>query len=188
MRTSTRLLSIFALATSALLITAPTAARAAAGSEQFVGHLINTTASARFTRPFTLEIDRYGSQADAQRLTGVLAARGQLALRDELWRRNAGYLSIGGGLGYPIAAAFSEETPSGRTIRVFLDRPLGFLETQYFRRSYSYPFTVIELSLDKNGNGEGLFIAAAKLQWHGDTLEVESLGVMPNRLLHVRAS
>ena len=193
MRSSSRLLSVFALAASAFLVTAPTAARAAAAPEpapeHFVGHLINTMASARFTRPFILEIDRYASAADAQRLTGVLAARGRLGLRDDLWKSNAGYLSVGGGLGYPIAAAFVEDTPAGRTIRVFLDRPLGFFETQYYFRSYRYPFTVIELTVDKDGNGEGRFILAANLRSRGaDTLEVESLGAMPFRLLHVRAS
>jgi hypothetical protein len=197
MRTSSRLLSVFALAASAFLVTAPPAARAAAAPEpapepapeHFVGHLIDTMASARFTRPFILEIDRYASAAEAQRLTGVLAARGRLGLRDDLWKSNAGYLSVGGGLGYPIAAAFVEDTPAGRTIRVFLDRPLGFFETQYYFRSYRYPFTVIELTVDKDGNGEGRFILAANLQSRGaDTLEVESLGAMPFRLLHVRAS
>jgi hypothetical protein len=189
MRTSTRLLTLFALATSAFLITAPTLARAAGNPEHFVGHLVNTMASARFTRPFILEINRYASEADARRLTSVLAARGPLGLRDDFWRSNAGYLSIGGGLGYPIAAAFAEDTPSGRTIRVLLDRPLGFFETQYYSRSYRYPFTVVELNVDKNGNGEGRFILAAHLQSHGaETLEVESLGVMPFRLLHLRAT
>jgi hypothetical protein len=189
MRTSTRLLTAIALATSVFLFTAPTLARAAGNPQRFVGHLIDTMASARFTRPFVLEIDRFASAADARRLTGVLAARGPLGLRDDFWRSNAGYLSIGGGLGYPVAAAFEQDTPSGRTIRVFLDRPLGFFETQYYSRSYRYPFTVVELNVDKNGNGEGRFILAANLQSRGaETLEVESLGVMPFRLLHLRAT
>jgi hypothetical protein len=193
MRTTIRLLSVFALAMSAFSSAAPAAAQAAPaapaaqGSEHFVGHLVNTTASARSTSPFILEIDRYANQADAQQLTGTLAARGQLALRDQLWNSNAGYISIGGRLGYPIAAAFVVETPTGRTIRVLVDRPLGFFETQYYSRSFRYPFAVVELNLDKNGNGEGNFIAAARLQQRGETLEITSLGTMPFRLLHVRA-
>jgi hypothetical protein len=188
MRKTTRLLSVLALATFALSFSAPTAARAAQGSELFVGHLVNTMASARFASPFVLQIDRWATQGDAQRLTGVLAARGEYALREDLWKSQAGYVRVGGRIAYPIAAAFVEETPSGRTIRVLLDRPLGFFETQYYSRSYHYPFAVVELNLDRNGKGEGRFIAAAKLQVRGDTLEIESLGPLPMRLLHVRAS
>jgi hypothetical protein len=194
MRTRTRLFSILELVMIGAAITAITAitANAAAGpaepSERFSGSLVNTVAGAHFSQPFILAVDRYASQSDVQRLTGILADRGAYSLRDELWKRTAGYLSVGGGLGRPIAAVFSQDTPTGRTIHVLMNRPLLAFETQYYTRSSKYPFTVVELNLDKNGQGSGRLIGAAKLQMHGDTLEIESLGIQPIHLLAVRAA
>jgi hypothetical protein len=81
----------------------------------------------------------------------------------------------------------SQETANGRTLHVVLNRPLSLREVQYFSRSSKYPFTVLELNVDKNGKGDGRLLGAAKMQMHGDTLEFESLGIQPIRLLAVRA-
>jgi hypothetical protein len=189
-RPRTRLSSIFQLAMAVAVTTAVAAGAAAPAApvERFSGSLVNTVAGARSSQPFILAVDRYASQSDVQRLTGILAEKGSYSLRDELWKRTAGYLSVGGGIGYPIAAVLSQDTPTGRTIHVLLNRPLFAFEAQYYTRSSKYPFTVVELNLDKNGQGSGRLIGAAKLQMRGDTLEIESLGIQPIHLLAVRAA
>jgi len=82
----------------------------------------------------------------------------------------------------------ANETPAGRTIHVVMNRVLSPFEVQYYTRSSRYPFAVIELNLDKNGRGDGRLIAAARLRWQGDTLEIESLGNQPFRLLAVQTN
>jgi hypothetical protein len=176
------------LAASLAMATTPMP-RPGAHSEHFTGALANLALGARFTQPFTLTVDHYSTEADLARWNAILAAKGPYALRDELWKQEDGHLSVGGRLGYPVAAVVSRETPSGRKLLVLLNRPLRNFEVSRFTRSSKYPFGYLELNLDRNEQGTGEFIAAAKLhQIDGNDLEVESLGVQPFRLLQVRAN
>ena len=199
MRTARKSLLIPALVLAAAAGTAIAAgtARAAASAasaaslahpDQFTGSLVNTVAGARSSQPFILSVDHYAGGAEVQYLTGLLAEKGPYSLRDELWKHSAGYLRIGGRLGYPVAAVLSQDTATGRKLTVVLNRPLSAFEVQYYARSSMYPFTVLELDLDQNGAGHGTLIGAARMRMRGDTLEVQSLGVQPLRLLAVRAS
>lgn len=197
MRTPRKSLLIPALvmaASAAIASVAGTAAAATAAGpaaehpDQFTGSLVNVLAGARFSQPFVLSVDRYADDAEVQHLTGLIASRSPYAVRDELWKHSAGYLRIGGRIGYPVAAVLSQDTATGRKLTVVLNRPLSGFEVQSFTRSSMYPFGVLELNLDRNGAGQGTMIGAAKMRMHGDTLTIESLGVQPLRLLAVRPS
>lgn len=192
MRTHIRQRAIFALALVSAMTTAVAAGAATAPvepamhPEQFTGSLVNLERGARFSQPFLLDVDHYATESEAQHLMDVLTAKGPYSLRDELWKNQAGYLSIGGGIGFPVGAVFSQATPDGRIVRVLLNRRLGNFEVQSYARSSKYLFTVVELHLDKNGKGDGLLVGDAKMQFSGDTLTVTSLGTLPVRLLAVR--
>ncbi len=162
------------------------AAAAAAPANEFTGNLVNVVGSARFNQPFTLGIDHYASAADLQQLAAALQTKGPYGARDKLWRKTAGYLSIGGRLGYPVAEVFAYDTPQGRSLYAVIDRPMRTFEVQYSTRSSKYPFSVVELNVDRSGKGDGTLIAAANLQVRGNKLEVKSLGVQPFRLLKVQ--
>jgi hypothetical protein len=191
MRKHAKLLKILGPAFAAALAMAVAAGAVPATAdhpEQFTGSLVNMVAGARFSQPFILSIDRYSSAADVQRFASTLSSTGAYSLVDELWRQSAGYVSVGGRLGYPVSVVLANETPAGRTIHVVMNRVLSPFEVQYYTRSSRYPFAVIELNLDKNGRGDGRLIAAARLRWQGDTLEIESLGNQPFRLLAVQTN
>jgi hypothetical protein len=68
-----------------------------------------------------------------------------------------------------------------------MDRPVQFWELWNNTRSVDYPFSFVEIDLDRNGEGEGRLIAAAKV-WMAPSgnLDIESLGAVPARLLNVR--
>jgi len=54
-------------------------------------------------------------------------------------------------------------------------------------RSLDYPFTYIELFMDRNGKGEGELIPAARVRATGaKSWEIENFGVYPARLTNVR--
>jgi hypothetical protein len=196
MRTASKSYWIPALilaAAAGTAIAAGSASAAAAGTDtvhpdQFTGSLVNTVAGARFSQPFTLSVDHYAGDAEVHHLTGLLAEKGPYSLRDELWKHSAGYLQIGGRIGYPVAAVLEQDTATGRKLTVVLNRPLSPFEVQYYARSSMYPFSVMELDLDQHGEGQGTLIGAARMRMRGDTLEIQSLGVQPLRLLAVRAS
>jgi hypothetical protein len=184
------LATLLAVAASASTEASPAAAgRPVAYSprpDQFTGNLVNTYRGARFNQPFTLSIDHYATGAELQQLADTLSAKGQNTLRDELWKGTVGFLSVGGRIGYPVAAVLSQDTANGRMIRVVMNRPLSTFEVQNYTRSSKYPFSVLELTIDRNGRGDGRLIGAAKLRMHGNELSFESLGSQPLRLLAVR--
>lgn len=193
MKTPARLHAILALAVVSAMTTAIAAGAASPRDpsgrpEQFTGSLVNLERGARFSRPFVLHVDHFATDGEIQRLTGILAAKGPYSLRDELWKNQVGYLSIGGGIGLPVGAVLVQDTPDGRTLRVLLNRRLANFEVQNYTRSSKYPFTVLELHLDRNGRGNGVLVGAAQMKISGDTLTVKSLGNLPVRLLAVRAS
>ena len=177
------------LTAAALMVADGSAAAEVPSAEQhFSGSLVNLVAGARRSQPFNLSVDHYSSEADLQRLAGILAAKGPYAVRDALWKSDAGNLKIGGGIGYPVGAVVSRDTPSGRKLWVLMNRPLRGFEVQYATRSSKYPFSVLELTLDGQGKGEGTLIGAAQMRLKGDDLTIVSLGVQPIRALAVRAN
>jgi len=153
--------------------------------EQFSGTLVNLIGGS--SAPVVIHVDRYSSDEEVARLKGILASKGPDALREALWDLEAGYIRVGGGLGYPIAVARSKpDGKGGRLVRLMLDRPLSFRELANDTRSTDYPFTFIELNLDRAGNGEGKMIAAAKVSLSGDSVDVENLGTQPIKILQVK--
>ena len=181
------IVSLLTVLTATSLLASPTP-EGTVHSERFTGALVNLYAGARSSRPFTLSVRRYSDPAELEKISHMLTKTGPYALRDRLWKEDAGTLSFGGGIGYPVAAVFSEEAPTGRTLRVIFNRPLRGFELSRITRSSKYPFGYLELHLDKNDNGDGNMIAAARLHPNGDTLDVVSLGSQPFRLVGIRAN
>ena len=157
---------------------------AQSGGEQFTATVANPVGGG--TSPVMIHIDRYSTDAQVQKLAGILRDKGPDALRDTLWDLEAGYIRVGGGLGYPIAVARSRQTDKGRVVRLMMDRPISFRESVNNARSTDYPFGYIEINLDGNGKGEGRFFAAAKVTMTAGTVDIESYSPQPLRLLGVQ--
>jgi len=163
---------------------------AAFAKPQLTGTLVAPagTAVRADSAPVVIHIDHYTEDAEAQRLEGILQRKGPNALRDALWDQEAGFIRVGGGLGYPIAAARSHQLPDGGTlIRLMIDRPIAQTEVINNLRTVDYPFAYVEIKLDRNGKGDGEFYQAAKVSMTGsDRLEVESYSPQPLKLLAVQ--
>jgi hypothetical protein len=132
-------------------------------------------------------LDRYSTDAEVQKLSGVLANKGPEAFRSALWDLEKGYIRIGNGLGYPITVATSKPTAQGRRIRLMMDRPVSFREFANSARSLDYPFSYVEINLGKGGKGEGQMFAAARISLTAGTVDVENYSFQPLKLLAVRA-
>jgi hypothetical protein len=175
----------------ALIALASLALSTAAFAEtQFTGNLVAPAgAFARTgTAPVVIHIDHYSSDAEVQRLAGILQQKGPNALRDALWDQEVGYIRVGGGLGYPIAAARSRPGDNGgRIVRLMIDRPISQREVINNTRTVDYPFGYIEIRLDASGKGDGQFYQAARVSMTGDTLKVENYSPQPLKLLAVKA-
>ena len=177
---------IFSLLTAALIAGAALAAPllAQSGGERFTATVANPVGGG--TSPVMIYIDHYSTDTEVQKLAGILRDKGPDALRDALWDLEAGYIRIGGGLGYPIAVARSKPSDKGRVIRLMMDRPISFRESVSGSRSRDYPFGYIEINLDNAGKGEGQFFAAAQVTMTAGTVDIESYSPQPLRLLAVQ--
>jgi hypothetical protein len=156
--------------------------------EQFTGRVVDAGgalpgATSAF---FTINIDEYTTDEEAMGFVSLLAEGGQDALEKALWDLDKGWIRVGGSLGYPLAITRSIKAEGGRIIRVMTDRPISMFESMRGLRSKDYPFGIIELQLDEEGKGEGRLIAAAQVEFNKEgTIEIESLGTEPLRLMNV---
>lgn len=86
---------------------------------------------------------------------------------------------------------YTEQSPlpdGGRRIAIMFDRYLTFWEVRNRPRTTDYPFTFIEVRVNKNGEGEGKMSALAKINFdkRNKVIVLEDFGSEPLRLQQVR--
>jgi len=138
-----------------------------------------------------IAIERWSTDEERERLRGILIERGADALLSALQKvkPRAGYIRPSSTLGWDIHYAREEPVgDGGRRVIIATDRPMSFWELRNQPRSVEYDFTLAELRLSKDGNGEGKLATAAKISWNPSTrtIEIEDYGIEPVRLTGVR--
>jgi hypothetical protein len=164
--------------------------QASTSPERFTGRLIDTggTAPGRSSTYFTLHIDGYTTDQEAQSLAQLLKSDGQDALLKALWEMEEnGWVKIGVNLGYQVVVIRSLPTPEGRVIRVLTDRPIQMAEVMNSLRSKDYPFGVIELKLGPDGTVEAVVIPVSQADFNEEgALEITAFGTRPFRIIKVK--
>jgi hypothetical protein len=76
----------------------------------------------------------------------------------------------------------------GRKITILTDRYISMWEARNQPRSFDYPFTLVEIRLDKDGKGEGKASVATKISFDKDKnqVELENYSSEPVRLNNVK--
>jgi hypothetical protein len=76
----------------------------------------------------------------------------------------------------------------GRQVILATDRPIGFWEASNQPRTFDYPFTILELRLDKDHRGEGKMLADTRIMINPRTndLVLEHYDTQPVRLNQIR--
>jgi hypothetical protein len=137
-----------------------------------------------------LVINRWSSEGERDRLLTVLLDKGPDKLLDVLQDMpRVGYLQRPGSLSYDLHYARSAPLPDGgERIVLATDRRIGFREQVNQPRSIDYPFTVIELRLDRNGEGEGKMSLATKITADKDNrlVVLENYDLQPVMLTNIR--
>ena len=134
---------------------------------------------------------RWSTVAERDTLMAVLMDKGPEALLDALrGTRRVGYIRTPNSLGYDLH--FAQQVPSedgGRRVIVATDRPISFWEAANQPRSIDYPFTLIELRLNRDGEGEGKMSIATKITANKEfnLIEFEDYAAQPVRLTSVRS-
>jgi hypothetical protein len=144
-------------------------------------------------------IERWSTPEERERLIQAMLERGQDALLEELRRMPShgrmrfptwqGPDPLGAQLGWDLRYAAREPLPDGG-FRVVLmtDRPVALWEAVNRPRSIDYPFTLIELHVDRSGEGEGKMSVATKINFDPkqNVIELENYATQPVRLQNVQ--
>jgi hypothetical protein len=116
-------------------------------------------------------VDRWSTEAERNRLVTLLLQQGPEKLLDVLEDLpRVGYIRLDGGLGYDLHYSQKIKGPDGgERVVLATNRPIGFWEAATSPRSINYPFTVIELRLNTDGEGEGRLSFATKITADNDS-------------------
>jgi hypothetical protein len=136
-----------------------------------------------------ISIDRWSTEADRNRLVTTLREKGPDALLDALQdMRPVGRIRTPDSLGYDLR--YAQETPAedgGRRIVIATDRPIGFWEAWARPRLIDYPFTVIQMQIDRSGRGKGTMSIATRIRAYDNTIELEDFASAPVMLTKIEA-
>ena len=136
-----------------------------------------------------IDITRWSTAAERTSLLAVLKKDGAEKLLDALQdTRPVGIIKTPDSLGYDLHYANQTPRPDGgRRIVIATDRPIGFWEASHRPRTIDYPFTVIQMEIDKDGKGKGTLSYATKIIPAGDTIVLENFGIQPVMLTEIKS-
>lgn len=152
---------------------------------------VNMGSPARWTT-LTVEmvVNRWSTDAERDRLMAVLMEKGADALLETLRDMpRVGYIRTPDSIGYDLH--FARRQPSGdggERVVLATDRYISFWEATNRPRTVDYPFTVIDLRIGPNGEGEGKMSLFAKVipDKESNTIVLEDYGTQPVLLNNVR--
>ena len=157
-------------------------------AERFTAAAINMNRGAAGT--IEIVVNRWSTAAERDRLMSVMLERGPDKLLDTLQDLpRVGYFRSPSSLGWDIH--FAQKTPvgdGGERVTLITDRRIGFWEAANQPRSIDYPFTVIELRLNRDGEGEGKMSVATKIiaDKGSNTIVLENYDLQPVLLTNVK--
>jgi len=136
-----------------------------------------------------LRVDRWSTDAERMRLINMLKSKGPDKLLDELkGMRSVGSIRTPDSLAYDLRYAHETKgEDGGRQIVLATDRPIGFWEAAHQPRTIQYPFTVIQMQIDRDGRGKGTLSYATKITVRGDVVELENYATQPVMLTEIQS-
>lgn len=137
--------------------------------------------------PVTIRVERWTGPEEQEKLLDVLRESGQDEFLKALNRAKVvGWISTPTSLRYDFYYAHQQPTETGRKIMMITDRPMQIAERMSASPSRDYPFSVIELHVDKDGRGTGTLAQLVQLRLSGNFLGIENLATSPIKLNDVR--
>jgi hypothetical protein len=146
-----------------------------------------------------IRIDRWSTPEERQHLITTMIERNSDALLRELQKMPAhGRFNIPGltgpdphelRLGHDLRYTWQTPQPDGgRRIVIVTDRYISFAEARNQPRTIDYPFTLFEIRVNKEGEGQGKVAVATKINFDKakNTMELENYSSEPVRLNTVK--
>lgn len=135
-----------------------------------------------------MRVTRWSSETERVKLVAALQ-KGSDALLEALRDlKSVGTIRTPDSLGYDLRYAHQEPgEDGGRRIVIATDRPISFWEARNQPRSIDYPFTVIQMEIDKNREGKGTLSFATKVMPRGNVIVLENFATSPVMLTKIEA-
>jgi hypothetical protein len=137
-----------------------------------------------------IAVDRWSTDKQREKLIDVMLKQGPDKLLDALQdEKPVGHFGAPGNLGWDLRFARKVPLPDGgERVVLVTDRRVGFREAVNQPRSIDYPFTVIELRLNKDGEGEGKMSVATKVIYDKEhnMITLENYDIQPVQLTNVK--
>ena len=157
-------------------------------AERFTAMAVNMDGGGSAT--IEIVVNRWSTEAERTKLLSVLMDKGPDKLLDVLQDMpRVGYFRSLQSTGYDIHYATHAPLPEGgERVVLATDRRIGFWEAANRPRSIDYPFTVIELRINRDGEGEGKMSVATKItaDKENQIITLENYGTQPVLLQSVR--
>jgi hypothetical protein len=150
---------------------------------------ISNTAPRSNASVVDIEIKRWSTDAERDQLLEIFRAKGQDGLLAALQKLPVvGGIRTPGSLNYDIHFARQRSgADGGREVFLMTDRYIGTWEAMNRPRTIDYPFTLIQLQLDKNDRGLGKASVATQITQEPDgTIVLENFSSQPVMLNEVR--
>ena len=172
----------------------PLSISAAEPLERFSGFVVNLGGAQPGDRTMSgvmeFTIERWSTAAERKALVDAFLAKGQDGLQSELSKKKAaGYMKLPNTLRYDLR--FARQIPGedgGRRIILATDREMTSREVINQPRTVDYPFTIIELRVNRENKGDGRFSALTKITANKkqQVVEIENYGDAPARITEVK--
>ena len=137
-----------------------------------------------------ISVDRWSTDKERDALVSAMVEKGPEKLLDALQdARPVGHFGAPGNLSWDLRFARRVALPEGgERVVLVTDRRIGVWEAANQPRSIDYPFTVIELRLNKDGVGEGKMSLATKIiaDKENNIVTLENYDIQPVMLNNIR--
>jgi hypothetical protein len=161
--------------------------------ERFTGFAINLNAGPN-TATVDFEIERWSTDEErAKLLTILVEEKNPYQANEKMFKvlqdmPKTGFIRTQRTLAWDLKYARQHKLPDGgRALILATDRPIGFREAVVQPRTMDYPFTIVEVRLNKNDEGEGKILAGTRLLIDKEkNLVLENYGQQPVRFNSIR--
>ena len=180
-----------AIAALLMLAAVVTYAQSNAPAERFTANAVSTSPQYGTGQQIVeITVDRWSPNAERERLVSALQTKGPDELLKQLQKNKPlGRIRTPDSLGYDLR--YAQQTPlpeGGRMIVIATDRPIGFWEATQHPRSFDYRFTVIQMKLDREGNGTGTLSYATRITAHeNNVIGLEDFATQPIMLNNIKS-
>lgn len=196
------MISAIALIAGLLVASAPVATQTHGEKLRITAFAVNmSNIGTGGTATVEFDVDRWSTESERTKLISVMQEKGADALLQTLrelpshgrmrfpaWQ---GRDPLNARLGWDIRYASQRSDAEGnRRIVLALDRYLSFWEIANRPRTIDYPFTFVEIRVNKDGEGEGKLSIATKVDFNKSTnlIELETYASEPVRLQQVKVT